>query len=263
MKNYKNLSEKEILRDAAMGTHISECFNRLTFVIGVCDKKFVGRDGKTVFEPGKRYKFWVVQNYSDQVIGATVDLTVLPRRVDPKNPGKLYWNAVPLGTFKEYIPTDHWENLDLQTGETQAFQLICDNEGYQVLVPGWHLEKRELVKFLTKEDKGVFCGVYDIMPRILGNEKGAIFGWEIKCRSHRKSSWLYRIFDIVEGRLTGYSYKEKPITTLTPISQNARALERKNIKIRYKQGRLIFKIEGRLLNEAYFKKRRELEQQEH
>lgn len=102
MKNYKNLSEKEILRDAAMGTHISECFNRLTFVIGVCDKKFVGRDGKTVFEPGKRYKFWVVQNYSDQVIGATVDLTVLPRRVDPENPGKLYWNAVPLGTFKVY-----------------------------------------------------------------------------------------------------------------------------------------------------------------
>lgn len=262
MKKFKNLAEREILRDAAIGTHIAECFNRLTFVIGVCEKQFTGRDGKVVFAPGRRYKFWVVQDYSDQVIGATVDLTVMPKRIDPDAPGKLYWNAVPLGTFKEYIPTEFWEDVNPETGEKERYQLICDNDGYQVLVPEWHLNKREIIRFLEKTDGGNYLGLYDIMPRILGNENGAFFGWEIRCRASRKSSWLYRIFDIVSGELTGYNYKDKPIMTLTPISQNARALERKNCKIRYKEKKLIFKIEGRLLNEAYFKKRRELEQQE-
>lgn len=261
MKEFKNLAEREILRDAAMGTHVAECFNRMTFVIGICDKEFVGRDGKVVFQPGKRYKFWLVQHYQDNVIGATVDLTVTPKRIDPNEPGKLYWNAVPIGTFKEYIPTEFWEDINSESGEKQRFQLICDNEGNQILVPDWHLEKREIAKYLDKTDKGVYGGRYDIMPRILGNERGAVFGWEIRCRMCRKSGWLYRIFDIVSGELTGYNYKEKPITTLTPISQNARSLERKNIKIRYKEKKLIFKIEGRLLNEAYFKKRKELEQQ--
>lgn len=250
MENFKNLYEKEILRDAQVNTHIDKSKRRLSLVRAKCEKDFRRPDGQLIFKAGGWYRFWVIPQYSDKILGLTCDFIAEPHKIDPLNPDELYWYAVPLGTFAKYFPTDYMAVEE--NGRVESYSLICDNDGYQILVPENLLKVRNIYKLVDELDRKKFNGYYTIVPRIFGNEQGGMFAWRIGHKPNPKSKVEYRCFNIITGELGGYNFEGKPITQETPVHQNSGKILRDGFEIRYKNKELSFKFVGSNLNPEYF-----------
>lgn len=224
-----HLSERAILEAARRHSHLGQGIDRITFRRIRCLKDFRA-NGKLIYRAGKEYKIWIVR-YRDAILQVTVDFTVIPSVVDPEqNPQPYHWYAVPLGTFEDlkqapYAYTAHIGGLD--------YRLVCDSEGYQVLIEEWQLD-REAVKIYVANIKGCEADDFKIVARMAGRYDEMMITYELTRRVNKfqRETWY---FDVITRQI---HQAGQPI--IIPVGNNQKTIIWGPTKVRYTKGKLNF-----------------------
>ena len=224
-----HLSERAILADIRRNSHLGQGIERITFRRIRCLKDFI-QNGKLIYKAGEEYKIWIVP-YEDSILQSKVDFTVVPSLVDPElSPSPYYWYAVPLGTFENINQAPY--AYTIQLGDVD-YRLVCDSEGYQVLVEEWQLN-REAVKVYVADIKGGEPEDYKIVARMAGRHDEMMITYELTRRINKfqKETWY---FDVITRQIHG---ADQPI--VIPVGNNQKTIVWGPTKVRYTRGCLNF-----------------------
>lgn len=224
-----HLSERAILEAARRHSHLGEGISRITFRCIRCLKDFCTQD-KLIYQAGKEYKIWIVR-YEDAILQVKVDFTVIPSVVDPDLvPMPYYWYAVPLGTFEEINQAPY--AYTTQIGDLN-YRLVCDSEGYQVLVEEWQLN-REAVKVYVADIKGCDADDFKAVARMAGRHDKMMITYELT-RKINKFQRETCYFDVINREIHGAA---QPI--VIPVGNNQKTIVWGPTKVRYTGGNLNF-----------------------